>query len=326
MIQKRIQFVGLKKQSAKGSVGSTPATYGLGTLGGSILVVGIDQEPDEITYGADKRISPDENRNAVNPGFGIRTRAYPRTLPLLAYLAHGAIATTGAGPDYSHAITPALTLPYVTGFAKLGSEYAKIGDAKCNTLSLSWSERRPLEVEATFLGITEFLTEPAWTATTDETGQSKFAPPGGTFKVDTASGTPAVAKITGGRYSVNNNLIGIPLSASQRPDDMAEGEQAIDVELTLMPDDFAEWKKAVTGTGSGTASQATPVFGSFDLKFLIAANIYAQIVATKVAFTPDFPDGDPGGGPVELTLPGRVKQPAAGDAVTFTVANQTASY
>ncbi|HXF72682.1 MAG TPA: phage tail tube protein [Actinomycetota bacterium] len=325
-VQKRIQFLGVAKQSAKGTPAASP-TYGLGTLGGSVLVLGIDQEPDQITYQQDKRISPDENRLAINPGAAIRTRAFLRSIGLLLYGALGSLATSGVGPDYTHTITPALTLPYLTLWTQLGSaERAKVTDGKVDTLRISWSERSPLEVEATFVGASAALGEGAWTAANDETGTEKFIPPGGTFKLDAASGTPLEAKISGGEITINNNLIGIPLSKSQYPDDVYEGEQVLEVSLTLLPDDLAEWRKAVTGSGSGTSPSNTPVFGSFDLLFSLAANKQLQLVASKVAFFPEFPEGDPAGGPVELTVPGRVKLPSAGNAFTATLKNQTASY
>ena len=324
-IQKRIAFFGISKQTAKGAAAAA-ATFGLGTLGGSLLVVGIDQESDQITYSGTQRISPDENRLGINPGAGVRTRAYPRSIGLLLFGSLGAIATTGVGP-YSHVITPAATLPYLTAFTKLGtSEYARVPDCKVDSLRLSWSERSPLEIEATLLAISAELGAAAWTITNDESAQPKFAPPGGTFKVDAAAGTPIVAKITGGEITIANAISGITLSASLYPDDVYEGEHTFDVSLTLMPDDFAEWRKAVTGTGTGTAPANVPIFGSFETKFQIDANTHLTLAASRVAFFPDFPDADPGGGPVELVLPGRAKQPATGNAFTATLSNFVVSY
>lgn len=324
-VQKRIAFAGFAKQTGKGAPAASPV-YGLGTLGGSILLLPVDQEPDQITYSGDQRISPDENRLAINPGIGLRTRAYPRSIGLFLFGALGAIATTGV-TDYTHTITPAASLPYLTGWTKLGlSERAKVSDLKVDSLALSWSERSPLEVEATFAGITAALGEGAWTPTNDESGQSKFVPPGGSFKVDAASGTPVEAKITGGRVSIANNLIGIPLSKSLYPDDVYEGEQVLETTLTLMPDDFAEWRKAVTGTAGGLTPSNVPIFGSFEVVFTISATVELKLAATKVAFLPDFPEADAAGGPVEIELPGRIKQPAAGNAFTATLKNQTASY
>lgn len=323
--QRRIQFLGLARQTGgKGALAATPV-YGLGTLGGRLLELPIEQEPDQITYQSDRRISPDENRLGIAPGVTLRTRAYPRSIGLLGYAALGAIATSGT-TDFTHTITPALTLPYLTVWTQLDTERAKIGDCKVDSLRWSWSERRPLEVEAGLLGLSAALGEAAFSPTNDETGQSKFAPPGGSFKLDAASGTPVEAKITGGEITISNNIVPIPLSKALYPDDVYEGEQLIEVSLNLMPDDFAEWRKAVTGSPSGTAASNVPVFGSFDVKFTISPTVELQLAAGRVAFFPDFPEGDPDGGPVELVVPGRVKQPVSGNAFVMTLKNQVSAY
>ncbi len=326
-IQKRVAFIGLAKQTAKGTPAASPV-YGFGVLGGGALVAGVEQENDEITYSGDQRISPDENRLGINPGINIRTRCYPRTAGLLLYAALGAIADAGAGP-YTHTITPALNLPYLTAWTKFAGEYHQLTDCLINQLTISWTERQPLEVEMELLAIGLTFDVANWvpSLTTDESGASKFGPVGGVFKVDPADGAnPAEGKVTGGRISINNNLVPIPLSKSLYPDDLYPGQQEIECEINTMPDDLTLWRKAITGTGAGASVSATPVFGGFDLKCSIDANTYLQLVATKTAFTPDYPEADPGGGPIELVLPGRVKQPTVGDALTVTLKNTVASY
>ncbi len=324
-VQTRVAFFGLSKQTAKGAGASSPATFGLGTLGGSLLVIDVDQTPDEITYSADRRVSPDENRMGINPGASLKTRAYPRSIGLLLYGALGAIASTPGAPNL-HVITPGLTLPYLTIFTKLGANYAKVIDNKVDELKISWDERAPLEVEATFMGGMASLNQSAWTQTNDESAQAKFVPPGGTFKLHGSSGTPATAKITGGEITISNNSQVIPLSASQTPDDVFEGEQEFPVSLKLMPDDLTEWSRAITGADAGTSVASSPVYGSFEVKFVIDASNDLMLAASRVAYSPEYPEADPGGGPAELVMEGRAKQPAAGEAFTATLHNAIAAY
>ena len=37
----------------------------------------------------------------------------------------------------------------------------------------------------------------------------------------------------------------------------------IDGTITIVPNDFTDWRKILTGTGAGTTVQSTPVYGSF---------------------------------------------------------------
>lgn len=321
-MQKRIAFVGLKKQTAKGSPGSTPATFGFGIRGGGVIQGGIEQESDAITYSS--RLAPDENRTGINPSASISTRLYPRSSGLLLFGALGTIVTTGTGP-YTHVITPGDTLPYLTAFTRLDTEYHRLQDAKVNDLTLAWTERAPVEVEGTLMGGAVDWYTSAWTATNDEGTQAKFVPPGGTFKLHGSSATPATAPITAGSVGINNNLVPIPLSKSVTPDDIFEAEQVIDCSFTLMPENTMEFRRAMTGADAGTASTGVPVYGSFEVRFEIDATTHLVIAATRVAFFPEYPEADPSGGPAELTMVGRVKKPA-GAGLTATLTNAFAAY
>lgn len=320
-LQKRIAFVGISKQTAKGAAAAA-ATYGLGVRGGSTLMVDLQQENDAITFAS--RVSAYDNRLSVTPGAAIQTRAWPRSIGLLLYGALGSINTTGAGP-YTHTITPGSSLPYLTFFSQLDTEYHKIADCKVNTLTIGWSERAPVEVDFDLLGITATLYTSSYTTTNDENGQSRFIPPGGVFQVDTSSGTPATAKITGGRITIANNLVPIPLSVATTPDDVFEAEAALDVELRLMPDNTNEWRKLLTGSVGGSTPSGAEIYGSFSTKFTIDAGNDLTITGTRVAFLGDYPEADPSGGPAELTLVGRIKKPA-GAALTATLINSVVSY
>jgi hypothetical protein len=321
-LQKRIAGTGISKQTAKGAPAAS-ATYGLGIRGGSPLMLDLQQENDEITFSS--RVSAYDNRLSITPGASIQTRLWAASGGLLLYGALGAISDSGVGP-YTHTITPGATLPYLTHFAQFDTEYHKIADCKVNQLELAWTERSPIEVTYELMGITWTGYTGSYTVTNDESGNARFIPPGGTFQVDTNSGTPATAKIAGGRITINNNLVPIPLSASTLPDDVFEAEAALEVELRLIPTDTTEWRKIVTGTNVGTAAAGTEIYGSFSEKFTIDANTELTLASTRVAFLADYPEADPSGGPAELTVVGRIKKPAATPAFTATLKNAVASY
>jgi hypothetical protein len=320
-LQKRIAFAGISKQTAKGAAAATP-TFGLGIRGGATLRVELDQENDGITFAS--RVSADDNRLSVVSGAAIQTRAWPRSIGLILLGALGGDVVTGSGP-YTHTITPGASLPYLTLFSQLDTEYHKVADCKINQLTVGWSERAPVEVEFDMMGITTTLYTSSWTPTNDENGQVRFIPPGGVFQVDTSSASPATAKIAGGRITINNNLVPIPLSVSVLPDDIFEAEAALDIELRLIPTDTTEWRKIITGTSGGTTATGTTIYGSFSEKFTIDASNDLTISGTRVAFMADYPEADPAGGPAELTLTGRIKKPA-GAALTAVLINSVASY
>lgn len=320
-LQKRIAGAGLSKQSGKGTPAGA-ATYALGVRGGSTLMVDLQQENDEITFSS--RVSAYDNRLSVTPGASIQTRLWPASGGLLLYGALGAISTSGAGP-YTHTITPGATLPYLTHFGQLDTEYHKVADCKVNSLEIAWTERSPVEVAYELMGITYTGYTAAYTITNDESGNARFIPPAGTFQLDANATTPVTAKIIGGRVTINNNLVPIPLSAAITPDDVFEAEASLEVELRLMPTDTTEWRKILTGTNVATTPTGVEIYGSFLTKFVIDANTECTLTSTRVAFLADYPEADPSGGPAELTVVGRIKKPA-GAALTAIMKNATPTY
>jgi hypothetical protein len=329
-VQKLIGYVGLSKQAAKGSGASSPATFGLGVLGGKIFALPLTQDYEDMTLngGASDRFSPAIHRTDAQPGANFRTRAHNKSIGALLLGALGSDTVTGTGP-YTHTIKPAQTLPYWTLFARYGSaEYEKLVDCVFDKLSIGWDERKPLEVEATLMGITPaFGAGGAWTATNDETVTGVYGPIGGTLQLDTGSAVPATAKIKAARVDISNNLTPVALSASILPDDLMPGKQIIEGSVTIVPDDFTDWRKIVSGSGTGTAIQASTQYGSLLLAVNMGASTELKLEAYRVVFEADYPESDPAGNQMELELAFRVVRPTdASAALTATVTNTVASY
>lgn len=327
-VQKLIAFWGLAKQTGKGAPAAS-ATYGAGARGGQVFDTPITQEPEEITLlgGANDRVSPAANRVGANPAAGFTTRVWPRSIGLVLYGALGTISTSGTS-DFTHVLTPAMDLPYLTLFAQYGTgEREKLPDCKIDELTVSWSEANPLEVEVGMLGLVPTLGTGAFTITNDESAQTYIGPSGGTFLLDVASGTPVAAQVKGASIRIANNLAGIPLSKSILPDDVFPGVQVFEGTITVVPNDLTDWRKAVGGSGAAVAVQETPVYGSFDLLAQISATSSVRFAASRCDFLVPFPEADPSGGAAELELAFRCyRLTGAGAAFTATVKNQTASY
>lgn len=322
-IQSALAQVGIAKQTGKGSAASNPA-YAHGITDGAVLTVDISQDAEERTSGA--RASVGVNRTGVMPGMDYTGRAHPKSVGLYTYAALGAVTTTGSGP-YAHAVTLADSLPYLTAFGKLGSSIYKVQDFKIDSLGFSWNEAEPVEMAVSGMGtVIDFAG--TFVAVTDETIGSDsgyFYASSGTFKLDVDSATAVTAAIRSGEVTISNNLEAIQLSGSISPSDVFEGRQDIECSFDLVVENLNDWRTIVTGTSSGSTASAAPIYGSFEITFTNGTDSLV-LAATKVAFTTDFPDADPAGGPVTLSLAGIVVRPSTGSPMTVTTTNGVASY
>lgn len=322
-MQSALAQVGIAKQSAKGTAAANP-TFAHGLTDGAVLTVDVAQDAEERTSGV--RANPGINRTGVMPGMDFTGRAHPKSVGLYAYAAMGGLATTGAGP-YTHVITLADSLPYLSGFGKLNSSIFKVQDFKVDSLGFSFNENEPVEMAVSGMGtVIDFAA--TFTPTTDETigtESAYYIASAGTFKLDVDSATAVTAKIQSGEISISNNLEAIMLSGSVSPSDVFEGRQDVECSFDLVIDNLDEWRTIITGTAGGTSVSATPIFGSFEVVFT-SGTASLKLAATQVAFITDFPDADPAGGPVVLSLSGVVVRPASGSPLTITAINGTTSY
>lgn len=314
-VQKEIVWVGIAKQTAKGAAAGS-ATYGFGVLSGKGMSFPISQDYEPITLngGPSDRYSPGMNRTEVIPGAAFTTRCFPRSMPLLWFAALGTNVDGGAGP-HTHTATPAQDLPYLTAFLRYGSgEYEKLVDCKVNKLGVSWDERQPCQAAVELMGCLPTLGTAAFTTTNDESLTPYHGPNAGVFTLDEISATPAAAQVKSGSIEVNNNLKAIPLSKSVLPDDVFPADQTTEGVIGLIPNDLTDWRKVISGSGSGTTVLQTPPLGSFSLKTIIDGNNDQTMSALRVAFETDIPDADASGGPMELDLAYKVLRPLDGSA------------
>lgn len=319
-IQSAIAQIGAAKQSGKGSVAASP-TYAQGVTGGAVMTVEVAQELEERTSGV--RMAPAVNRTGVMPGIDMTARAHPKGVGLWLYGALGAISTTGAGP-YTHTISLGDDLPYLTTFGKLGSNIYSVRDVKVDTLGLSFENANPVELSVAGMG-TVVGFPGAFSPVNDDTRAAYFTAASGTFKLDVDSGTAVTASITAGEINIANNVETIMLSGSISPDDVFPGRHEIEVSFDIVVANLDDWRTIMNGSASATAAEDEPVYGSFEIAFTSGTNTLT-LAATRVAFTTEFPEADPAGGPVSLTLAGLVVQTAAGAGMTATLVNDVSTY
>jgi hypothetical protein len=321
-LNKKISVLAIDKQTSFGTLAAA-RKYGFGLRGGSLMNAGLDQAYEELTVS--NRFPPSAYRSGFLWTVDCTTRAWARSVVMLLENALGARGTTGAGDPFLHTITPADAPGYLTAATRLDTEYHKIRDCRVDELSFSWNQAEPVEMGVRMMGTVATLYTASGDPTTDDSDQQSFYPAGGIFQLDSDSATPVTADITGGTITIANHLEPVRVSRQLEPTDVWPGLHEITVTLRLIPTNTTLWRSVITASDTGTAISNAPVYGSFHTLFTITAGTRdLDFVASRIAFTGDYPDPDPAGGPVEIELTGTVLKPA-GAAFTALVHNQEAA-
>ncbi len=317
-IQKRLAQVGLAKQTAKGTPAAAP-TYTVGLVSGKAYDADIEQS--ELNTSWSTRGLAAMDRISVIPGADFELVAMPNSLGLLLMLALGADVVTGTSP-YSHAFTPAETLPWVSLFGLYGADKSEISDAKIDSLELMWEKSGALKVKVKIMGMT-FAFDSSWVigSTGEQVASGAFRGNGGTFDVLGAS-----ARVISGSIKIENQTSAIVASHSVTPDDIFEGDVKCAISLTVVPDDFALFRTIITGTSSGTAVQAAPLYGDVTTKWIVDASTDLTFDAPKASFLTHLPDVDPNGGAAEVTIEAVALINGALPPFTLTLRNAVATY
>jgi len=314
-------IAGIAKQSGKGSIAANPA-FAFGLTGGG-LSVAISQDADPITSAY---LSPSgAYRDKVENGASLQTRAWQKAIGLLLLGALGADSVTGSGP-YTHTLTLGSSLPYLTIFEKKGDNaIMAVRDCKIDELEISWDENKPLEVSIKAAGGV-FSFPASFTPTNDESDTTNYyVPVGGTFKYDVDSATPVVAAVKAGKITIKRGAEAQYFSGAVEAGDVFEGGCAVEVSLTVLPDDTTLWRNVVTGAVGGTSIQTTPLYGSFEVTFTKGADSL-KLAGSATAFLCDLPEADPAGGAAESELAGVAYRGAGATPITATLINTIASY
>ena len=316
-------IVGVAKQTALGAIAANP-TFAHGVATGQLPAIAIGQADDPMTSGG--RAAPGAYRNSVDEKFSFDTRAWQKSIGLYILGLLGNDAVTGTGP-YVHTLTQALTVPYLTMFAKKGDgTLVAVRDSKIAKLEWAWTDNQPVVITIETDGCV--MSFPAtFVPTTDESGTlSYYTPVGGTFKYDVASATPAVASVVGGKITILQDVTTPVFSGVIEAGDALEGNLNVDVSLDCIPSDATLWRKILTGSTSGTSIATTPQYGSFEVSFAKGADSI-KWGAYNVGFLGDLPGADAKGGPGQMTIAGGC-YPAApgGTPITATLTNAVATY
>lgn len=329
MINTSIGLIGAAKQTDKATPASAPA-FVHGLTGGQTFKLDRSVENANVSCGV--RAGTDSYVSSITPGLDFETYGYSDVLPLYFYGVLGNIVSTATeGNLHKHVVTLGNILPYLTFWGRVGDEYTRTDGCKIDEIEMEFEGNAPLNFGITVIGMGAELGLSAFPANLDPSCfDGYFVPTGGTFKVDTAGASPAVAPVKGGSLTLSNSCKADPLAGEVTPGDVEEGKLVSSGKVTVKPDDMALYRKMVTGSPTGTKPTGGMVYGSFEWNFTHSKNPKhtLTIAASRVPFTADFPEVDPEGGAAEMefSFDDIGVEARGGSPVTVTIVNETASY
>lgn len=329
MINTSIGLIGAAKQTDKGAAAAAPA-FVHGLTGGQTFK--LDRSVDSANVSCGVRAGTDSYVASITPGLDFETYGYSDVLPLYFFGAMGNIVSEATSDGlHKHTVTLGDLLPYLTFWGRIGNEYTRTDSCKVDQIEMEFEGNAPLSFGITVIGMGAQLGLDSFPADIDPSCfDGYFVPTGGTFKVETAGASPAVAPVKGGSLALANSCKADPLAGEVTPGDVEEGKLVSSGKVTVKPDDMALYRKMVTGSTSGTAPSGGMVYGSFEWSFTHSKNPKhtLTISASRVPFTADFPEVDPEGGAAEMefSFDDIGVEARGGSPVTVTIVNETATY
>lgn len=316
-IQDRITQIALAKQVAQNSAAAS-GEYHIGVNSGAVAALEITEDDLPTTWAS--RLLEGHDRSMVVPRANFETMGMPKTIGLLLAAALGD-ETFQAGPPHTHTFKTGDTLPYLTVFARRDAEYYKLSDLRIDELEIAWENTKAITVNVTSMGCKyEFLAAPYAGGTDERPGSGVLRGAGGTFKVNGSSVT-----VKSGSIKISNGLAAVHGSADVQPEDVFPAMQRVEVSLTIVPANLAEFRRVATGTTNGTALSGDPLYGSCELMFKNGTNTLT-FNGNNVRFLCEFPETNAEGGPVELALEGAIaNDPTGSDPFSFVLENDVAS-
>lgn len=328
MINTSIGLIGVAKQADKATPAAAPG-FAHGLTGGQVF--SLDRSVANANVSCGVRAGTDSYIKSITPGLDFETYGYSDVLPLYFFGVMGNIASVAKESLHEHTVTLGDVLPYFTFWGRIGNEYTRTDSCKIDELEMEFEGNSPLAFGVTVIGMGAELGLSGFPGDIDPSCfEGYFIPTGGTFKIDTASGTPAEAPVVSGKITLSNGCAADPLAGRVTPGDVEEGKLTVKGGITVKPDDMSMYRQMVTGAKNGTKPTGGMVYGSFEWSFKHSKNPGHTLVITagRVPFTGEFPDVDPEGGAAELefSFEDVGVEGKGGSPVTVKIVNGTSDY
>lgn len=324
-VPRQIAQAYLGKQSAKGAAATGPS-FTFPVTGGKPFNHAIDQPLVELTGTSPGRGVVD--RVSIVPGATLPTLVWAKSAGATLYSILGGYSVTGSGP-YTHVIVPAVEpLPYQTLWGRYNTDYVRLLNAKCDSVTISFDGPGLATLEQTWMGTTSLWADTPSAATNDDTviAAAALHAAGGTFQLDVDGTTNATYCIRSGSVTINRNMSADMCAASVTPDDHTSGIVEVTYSLTIAPaSTLVDVRNVVTGTPTGTAPSSAPVYGAATITLTDGTNTLT-LASNRIAYVAETPDADPAGGTAEVVLEGTALAGSGVAQLTATLVNTIASY
>jgi hypothetical protein len=310
------------KQPAKGTA-ATPAvatTYKNPFSGGNIGPVRETDNLSETDANRDQGVSY-VVRSGVegSPEFYVRDAS----IGFWLFAALGADAPTGTMPNYTHVLTPANTIPYITCWRDLGDLlWEQYRDCKVGSLQISAEAGAPLSATASVMGLqsTRLTTDPSLAPAIAIQNSQVYNFNNATV---TLSGG-ATALVRSFELTIDNN-VDIQQTDDVNPYDVYEGTRTVSLGFDLYFETLAEYNNFHYGGAAGTAVSPNIYTTTALFDFSLGANNAVTFNLPSIAYE-EFPvEPSAAGDPVIASIRA-VAQRSGSPVITATVKNQVATY
>lgn len=311
------------KQTAKGTVAdlATADGYKNPFSGGSIAPA---RETDQL---AETDASRDQGVTYVvsagvegSPEFYVRAPS----IGFWLWAVLGADAVTGVDPGpYTHALTPANALPYITVWRNISDTlFEQFADCKVGSLAISAEAGAPLTATAGIQGIkaTRLTAAPDDAAPVAIENSTVF-----NFNNATVTlGGTVTALVRSIDLTIENNI------SRQQTDDVTpldvwEGQRQVSLGFDLMFENLDEYNKFHYGSAAGTDQSDEVYTTSAKFEFTLGDGTSVAFDLPRIAYE-EFPvDPNPGGDPIVASVRA-VGQRGGTPIITATVINDVATY
>lgn len=252
--------------------------------------------------------------------------------PLQYVLGAAEHAKIGETSNYTHTITPAASLPYVTfGKSQGALLFEQYNDCKVDELSLAWATGSPGTAALSVMGLSAVRQAAAWEAESEVAGQVEddvpafaSAAPLNFNKATIKLGGAETRLISSFECTISNGL-SLQQTDDSVPYDVVEGVFSVTLGFDYIFESLAEYNKFHYGEASGT-KQSPDIYKTSAEITLEGASANNKLKLTFPEFTyQEFPvEPDPGGAPVTVAARGAAQRHASG-FVTAVVTNQLAT-
>lgn len=310
-----------QKQTVKGTPATiaVPNAYKMPLTGGGLAPSRETDNLSETDASRDRGVTYVTQTGVEGtPEFYVRDAS----IPFWLWAALGATADTGA-TNYTHTITPANSLPYITCWRDVGDLlYEQFLDCKVGSITISADAGAPLTASVGIMGRQATRLTAAPDAGTPIAVQS-----GTVYNYNDVTGAvtiggAATALVSSFELTVENN-ISLQQTDASIPYDVVEGTREISLSFDMVFETLAEYNKFHYGGAAGT-TQANTLFGTSALfTFTKGINNSIAFNLPSIAYE-EFPvDVDPGGDPIVVSVAAAAQR--GGTILTATVKNQVAT-